>query len=122
MASLSVRLPLRLDSSDGFTMIKDIKTLIRQNLKMLILTDPGDRVMEPDFGAGIKTYLFENFGTDTPAQIDNKIREQVSIYLPSVSVERIDFSATDIESSRLGISIIYSIPDINVRDLLQFTI
>jgi len=38
MASYSVALPLELDDGDGFVMIKSIKKLIRQNLKMLLLT------------------------------------------------------------------------------------
>ena len=122
MASLSVRLPLMLDSVDGFSMIKDIRTLIRQNLKMLILTNPGERIMEPLFGAGIKRYLFENFGTATPAAIDSKIREQVDMFMPAISLREISFSTQDIDLNRLGISITYSIPDINVEDLLQFTI
>ena len=50
MSSIGVALPLRLDFSDGFVMIKDIKRMFRQNLKMLILTNPGERVMDPLFG------------------------------------------------------------------------
>ena len=59
MASYAVRLPLTQDTGDGYTMIKRIKTLVRQNLKMLVLTNPGERVMEPEYGVGIKTFLFE---------------------------------------------------------------
>ena len=62
MASLSVALPLQVDDSDGFVMNKSIGAVVKQNLKMLILTIPGERVMEPNFGAGIARYLFENFG------------------------------------------------------------
>tara|TARA_Y100001963_G_scaffold156716_2_gene251012 strand:+ start:316 stop:684 length:369 start_codon:yes stop_codon:yes gene_type:complete len=122
MASLGVRLPLMLDSVDGFSMIKDIRTLVRQNLKMLILTNPGERVMEPLFGAGIRRYLFENFDSATPAAIDQKIRDQVSTFMPAVSVLSIAFSTEEMDFNKLAISITYAIPDINVEDLLQFTI
>ena len=61
MASIGVRLPLTLDSTDGFGMIKTIRDMIKQNLKMLVLTNPGERVMEPDFGVGISQFLFGNF-------------------------------------------------------------
>lgn len=60
MSSLSVALPLKYSSIDGFEMNKDLKSLFRQNLKMLILTDPGERVMQPDFGVGMRRYLFQN--------------------------------------------------------------
>ena len=61
MAKLGVRLPITRNDINGYTMIGDFSTLIKQNLKMLILTDPGERVMIPEFGVGIKSYLFENF-------------------------------------------------------------
>ena len=53
MASFGVALPLSLDTADGFVMLKDIRNLAKQNLKMLILTLPGERVMKPKFGVGL---------------------------------------------------------------------
>tara|TARA_Y100000296_G_C5168284_1_gene255910 strand:+ start:75 stop:443 length:369 start_codon:yes stop_codon:yes gene_type:complete len=122
MASFSVALPLELDDGDGFVMLKDIKSLIKQNFKMLLLTNPGERVMEPDFGVGIKRFLFENFGSGTEAQIDTKIREQVDIYLPVIKIISISFGVSNPDHNHLGFSITYSIPDIGLRDLLEFTI
>jgi len=121
MASLGVALPLELDSMDGFVMLKNIKNLAKQNLKMLILTVPGERVMKPKFGVGIQTYLFENFGQDTMSQIDSKIREQVEIYMPAVQINDIVFGTTDSDSNYLGIAIEYSIPSIGITDLLELT-
>jgi phage baseplate assembly protein W len=54
MSSLGVKLPLARDASDGYGMIKSFKTMIRQNFKMLLLTSPGERIMEPNFGVGLK--------------------------------------------------------------------
>tara|TARA_R110000737_G_scaffold83095_1_gene115457 strand:+ start:386 stop:754 length:369 start_codon:yes stop_codon:yes gene_type:complete len=122
MSSLAVALPLATDSIDGFAMIKSIKRLIKQNLKMLILTNPGERVMEPDFGVGLNRYLFLNFDGGTYAKIDSKIREQVAKYLPVVQINRISFDAQGQDVNRLGISLMYSIPNIGVKDLLEFTI
>ena len=75
MSSLSVKLPLVRDIADGFLMIKDFPTLVKQNFKMLILTNPGERIMIPDFGVGIRQYLFENFSEVTYSRIENKIFE-----------------------------------------------
>mgnify|MGYP002624669874 CR=1 FL=1 len=59
MASYSVRLPITLDDTDGFGMIKDIQEMIRQNLKRLILRKAGERVMDPNFGVGMKKIIFQ---------------------------------------------------------------
>ncbi len=122
MASLGVALPLTLDSGDGFTMLKDFKNTIRQNLKMLILTNPGERIMEPNFGVGMRTYLFENYHEDVTARIETKIKQQVDIYMPSISIRGVQFDTSNIDSNKLGVTIKYEVPQIAVRDLLQFTI
>jgi len=122
MASLAVALPLSIDSGDGFTMIKDLKTLIKQNLKMLLLTIPGERVMDPEFGAGLPRFLFENFGNVAYGEIEFTIREQTKKYLPHVKINTVSFDSTDVDRNTLGITINYSIPNIGIRDLLEFTI
>ena len=121
MATFGIALPLELDSADGFKMLKTINGLVRQNLKMLILTIPGERVMEPNFGVGLSRYLFENFGQDTMSQISSKIREQVGIYMPAVQIRNITFGTIDPDSNYLAISIEYAIPSIGTTDLLELT-
>jgi len=103
-------------------MIKRIKTLVRQNLKMLVLTNPGERVMEPEYGVGIKTFLFENFESDVYARIDNKIREQVAQYMPAVQIKKIQFTNSDPDTNTLSLFLEYSIPQIATDDLLEITI
>jgi hypothetical protein len=122
MASFSVALPLEFDATDGFRMIKEFNSLIRQNLKMILLTDPGERVMDPLFGAGIKTFLFESFNAGVGPQLEGIIRKQVSTYMPSVQIEKIDFHTMDPDANTLGFAIVYNVPQIGVKDLLEFTI
>ena len=122
MSSLSVKLPITRDTADGYTMIKDFQTLVRQNFKMLILTAPGERVMEPEFGAGVRNYLFENFNNSVYTEIDSVIRKQASIYLPVISIRDIAFDRSDPDSNVLGIRIVYDLPDVGITDLLEFTI
>jgi len=122
MASFSVQLPLAYSVDDGYMMITTIKNVIKQNFKMLVLTNPGERVMNPRFGVGIEQYLFENFQQGTLANIDSKIREQAAIYLPAISILAINFGNIDPDNNHLGIYISYSIPTIAAKDLLEFTI
>ena len=122
MASLAVSLPLSQDSGDGFLMIKGYKKLIRQNLKTLVLTNPGERVMEPEYGVGLKQYLFSNFQEGFELKATDRIFEQVGRYIPSITVEDVRFPNRSPDRNSLSIQIVYSIPAINSTDLLQFTI
>ena len=122
MSSYGVKLPLSRDDADGFEMIKTIKQMIRQNLKMIILTNPGERVMDPDFGVGMKRFLFESYTENVYSEIDSKIREQVSIYIPSVKIQDIKFYSIEEDSGIIKFRLIYSIPTIAINDLLDITI
>jgi|TARA_Y100000310_G_scaffold293147_1_gene322528 hypothetical protein len=122
MSSLSLHLPITYNSADGFTMIKSIKRMIKQNFKMLLLTSPGERVMDPNFGVGVKNYLFSMYSENVPAQLRSKIMEQVGIYLPVVSITSIDFRTSNPDTSTLGLVITYRIPEIGARDLIELTI
>jgi len=110
---------LNVSDNSGFHMISSLKGNIKQNLKMLILTSPGERVMDPNFGVGAKRYLFEMAGEEVYAQIDSKIREQVSLYLPYVSIQRVQFSRDSNNGNRINLSITYSVPRISLTDLLN---
>ena len=122
MSSLSVKLPITRNTSDGFTTIKDFQTLVRQNFKMLILTAPGERVMEPQFGVGIRNYLFENFNNSTFIEIESAIKSQAAIYLPVINVSEVSFDTSNPDANVLGIRILYTLPDVGITDLLEFTI
>ena len=122
MSSICVKLPLRRSSLNGFAMNRTLLNTAKQNLKMLILTSPGERVMVPNYGVGLKNYLFSNFTPDVIATIQNKIREQVRIYMPAVKINNIIVNSADADINTLSLSIIYSIPGLTPNDLLTVTI
>jgi len=122
MASISVRIPLTLDDTDGFGAIRSIREMTSQNLKMLILTNPGERTMEDEFGVGIKQFLFENVDSDVYTRIDAKIRQQVDRYMKKITIEEVNFYSIESDSNKVSLRIVYSIPSIAVNDLLEITI
>lgn len=105
--------------SDGFEQVKTLKGNIKQNLKMLLLTNPGERVMDPNFGVGISRYLFEMVEDQTVyADIDSKIREQISLYMPYLKIQRVDFLSQNGNNNKINLKIVYSVPKISLNDQL----
>jgi len=117
--ALAVELPLAQSSTDGWQLITSLGPLIKQNLKMIILTNPGERVMEPLFGVGINGYIFRDFHASTYSEIESRIIEQVTQYLPSVTIDNIEFDGSEQDFNKLYMKISYSVPQINVRDVLE---
>ena len=85
---------------------------------MLILTSPGERVMTPNFGVGIKKYLFEMSNDQVFSAIDSNIREQVSIYLPYIRIDRIQFDTRETDLNKITLKVTYSVPRIALSDVL----
>jgi len=76
---ISVKLPLIYDPSDGpYKLNKRMKEVVRQNFKNLVLTAPGERVMDPNFGVGLRNYLFEQISETLFTKISARIRTQRS--------------------------------------------
>ena len=133
MSGISPKLPLYIDPVDGIALNKTLKQMTRQNLKMIILTSPGERIMYPKFGVGLRRYLFMNNTQSTLSDINRKIEEQVRTYLPNVRIRSIKFlseNGEEIRSSFEGSSssnyvkivLDYEIPSAFVSDTLDIKV
>ena len=126
MAGISPKLPLTSDYTDGhFRLNKTIEQVTRQNLKNLLLTCPGERMMDPEFGVGIRIFLFENASAELTSQIEARIYEQVEIYLPFVEVTNVSFNLTSGEvfnnPNALNVTVSYYIIPLQFYDNLEIT-
>ena len=116
------RLPLAYDKKHGpYGLIADPKEEIKQNLIHLILTSPGEIVMDSNFGVGIRSFLFENFTPDTRSDIEVRVRTQVSRYLPSVTITSIR-SEFDETKNLLYLRLEFFIPALGIADSLNLNI
>ena len=121
MSSIGIRIPLTANDIDGFTMLKTIQQMVKQNFKMLILTLPGERVMDPTFGVGLHKYLFRNFSEAIGGTIKDDIIKKTKMYLPAITIDDIDIRS-DPDKNKLKVMIKYRIPNIGVSDLMEITI
>lgn len=117
---LSPKLPLQKDPADGYALNKDYVELVKQNLKMLLLTAPGERIMIPEFGVGLRNYLFENDTTQTRNQVEAKIRNQVKTYMPFVEVSAVNFNSVQ-DETRTSISVLHIEMEFRIIPLDLFT-
>ena len=123
MAGFGAKLPLSFSAEDGpFTLLKTYKELVSQNIKNLVLTAPGERMMDPFFGVGLRNYLFEMAGADLHNNIKAKIVEQVQAYLPYISIENIFFLQSEDKDNTLLVEIYYFIKPLNLQDLVTINV
>ena len=112
---LAPKLTLELDSEDGaYKLLKTVPEVAKQNLKMLILTSPGERVMIPDFGVGLRRFLFEQASVGIEERIKQRIIDQVAKYLPYIRLGAVLVNTTQtnpsIPDNTLTVRVVYSVP------------
>jgi phage baseplate assembly protein W len=126
MTSLAPQLPLAEDDSTQYAMLTDYSKLALQNLKMLILTIPGERIMDPEFGVGILQYLFENNDRTIRTKISTRINQQVDKYLPYLDILEIKYHSSvedpTVSEHYLGVRIVFNIIPVGIVMALSLSI
>ncbi len=91
MPGYSPSIPLRASSQgDTHRYLTDIADLVYQNVRTLLLTIPGERIWDPDFGVGIRSALFEQYEENQVAsELNGKIRSQFNKYMPFLDLESV---------------------------------
>jgi phage baseplate assembly protein W len=94
MASgISAKLPLTINEVFGaYDLNTNFRDLATQNLKMLLLTNPGERIMNPNFGVGLRRFFFENNDPSTWSQISDRTIEQARIYMNFIRIDNINYN------------------------------
>lgn len=98
----SPKLPLETDLNDNFIYNTETLQYLKQNLKMLIMTNPGEKISDPEFGIGVLKYIFElqngilpemynknekNQLQDVSGELFSKIQTQSKKYIPGILIE-----------------------------------
>lgn len=102
MAGYAPVVPMSRDPNDGFSLLSTLKQVAIQNVRMVLYTEPGERVGDLDFGVGLRRYLFEQNILSTHEQLKLRIRNQLSKYLPYINIINLDIYAVDQNNNIVG--------------------
>ena len=134
MFGLTPKLPIVLDPNSGFMLKQTYRGLAIQNLTNILLTSPGERIMDPEFGVGVRRYLFQPNHDITYVDIESRIRNQVITYLPFIAILNVTFSSADpyepdshlstvassvVDGNFLGIAIEFKIIPLGLKETLK---
>jgi phage baseplate assembly protein W len=78
------------------------------NAKNLLLTEPGERVMLPTFGCGLKRVLFDQTTPETLAALETRIRNSFQTFLPYIFIQELNLVSDPDKNAiyvKLGISL-----------------
>lgn len=116
--------PLKKGNEDVFEMYDDINQQISFYLKCLILTSPGENLSDPQYGVGLRRFLFDQNIESTRDSIASAVSRQISRYLPYLNLENVEVGATsaDIDMNSMSLRVIYNIPDDATQQIFELNL
>tara|TARA_Y100000310_G_scaffold159911_1_gene159597 strand:- start:2808 stop:3257 length:450 start_codon:yes stop_codon:yes gene_type:complete len=110
-----------------FTPTTTVLEATKHNIRNLLLTELGERVMQPTLGVRLKRYLFEPFTSDIQMAIKNNIIDTFSYWLPYIAILELTVgmseSTANIENNQLNIFVKFGLnKDPKATESVQVTI
>lgn len=92
---------------------------IRQSLKILFSTYPGERVHRYEYGCPLRKYAFEEMNINVLGQIRHEIEKAVILFEPRIDLESVHFQE-DTANGILTITLAYTIIRTNKRSNMVY--
>ena len=103
---VGIRFPLDHSPEGFFYKTKTVLEQSKANLQNLLLTTPGERIMQPEFGSQLKFIVFEQ-GQDIPGRIEETIRSTTDRFLSYINIINVFTTQQD---NTVSVSIEFSVP------------
>jgi phage baseplate assembly protein W len=109
--------PLQLGDQTLYSEAESTKQVVIFHLTNLILTNPGEKISDPDYGVGIRSYLFENITRGLLNNIAKEIDMAVAKYLGYIDVQDITVTSPP-DTNYVSVKIFFKIPSLDISEEL----
>jgi phage baseplate assembly protein W len=104
---------------------RDVRTVsaeddIRESLRILLSTSPGERVMQPAYGCGLRDLVFEGVTESTRTEIQDVIERAVLFFEPRIELNSIDVDTTGVYDGVIDIKLTYTVRSTNTRSNIVY--
>ena len=113
--SKGVGIQVPFNGPTGLNITYTTKDAIKSNILNFFLTGKKERIMNPNFGAGIREQLFEQITQGTAQKMEDIISFGLNDYFPQVTLNKLTINASP-DKNLLQIYISYSIKNGNIKD------
>ncbi len=93
---------------------------IKANLLNYLLTNQGERVFNPDFGADLRILLFD-FNGDAQQGLRDILQSKISELFPTVKIQQYQLKRNE-DINTIQLSIVYSIQDFGISDSIDINL
>lgn len=112
--------PPAFDSRSGAAQMVSQLDDIHESLRILLGTTPGERVMRPAYGCGLRWLVFEPLNESTLTVMRSTIERAVLFFEPRISLGAVDFDLDEAPQGVLRIRLEYTVRTTNSRYNMVF--
>ncbi|MAH42683.1 hypothetical protein CL614_03070 [archaeon] len=80
---------------------------VKNNIQMLLNTNKGERLMQPNLGINLRKFLFEQYTDESRITIQNEIVDVFKTWLPFVEIKELNISMDETDSAGKNKMMIY---------------
>jgi len=113
--SKGVGIKVPFDGPTGLNITYTTKDAVKSNILNFFLTGKRERIMNPNFGAGIREQLFEQITNNTAENLEDIITFGLNDYFPQIQLTNLNVNATP-DQNLIQIYFSYSIKNTNIQD------
>lgn len=113
-------MPVELDPRTGLVAIAEYEDDIRQSIRIILETAPGERVMRPNFGCGIHDLVFAAIDSATLQRVRSVVEESLRRYEARVDVLGVTVDEDATEQGVLLVEVEYRVRKTNQIGNLVF--
>ena len=113
----AVGVSLPFSAKDVFTSTYTTQEALKSNLINYLLTNKGERVLNPDFGIGLRSLLFEQAVQESRDEVESLIRRGISEWFPQVVINTLSVIFTP-DNHTSTVYLKYSVNQTNIQDEL----
>ena len=106
---IGLKLPFTRGRSGLFPQSETTLEQAGSNIKNLLLTAKGERVMQPNFGSRLRELLFEQYTEDLSGRIETTIKEAMSTWLPYITISSVNIIQDETNPNQTKVDLDFSL-------------
>lgn len=106
---LGFAFPPRVDAATGALAVVGDTAVVAQAIRLVLRTQPGDRLMRPGYGCDLKQFLFNPNTVATRRLIAQEVARAITSNEDRVRLDSVDVIASDLEPAQVDITISYTL-------------
>ena len=107
------KFPVGVNPTTGRIAMSELEQDIKESIRIILSTAPGERVMRPDFGCGIHDLVFSPMNRATLGLFESRVRESIRKFEARVDIVKLDISTREADRGKLAIELACRIRDTN---------